>query len=114
MLSKKMYEVLSCFPRNFTESIKFEVLQKHCKLPPNEIMECLVETTLSPRWNYVRSSKGFIKGSDLFLTESGLAEVEDYEQAQKSHRLVIASFIIAVVAMLAAIASAVAAFLTLV
>lgn len=111
MLSKKMYMVLSCFPRNYT-AIAYEALVKKCKLSEDEIKECLAET-LFPEWNYVRTSDGWKNGSELTLTESGLAKVEGYEQDRKNWYLVVSSLVIAVIAMLASAASAVAAFLSL-
>ncbi len=111
MLSKKMYMVLSCFPRNYT-AIAYEALVKKCKLSEDEIKECLAET-LFPEWNYVRTSDGWKNGSELILTESGLANVEEYEQNRCNMRLVKWSFGIAIVAMVASVASAVAAFASL-
>ena len=113
MISKKMYAVLSCFPRTVSKSIEFEALLKKCELSYDEVMECLSETTF-PTANYIRTSNGHNKGSELSFTEKGLAEVEAYEDSIAEHRIVKQSLSVAIIAMIAAIASAVAAIASLI
>ena len=86
MLSKEMYTVLSCFPQKLGNSIKYEVLLAKCSLSKDDINECLNET-LFPAWNYVRSSDGWKNGSQLFLTESGLSKIEEYEDALLNQKI---------------------------
>ena len=112
MLSKKMYAILSCFPRSISATVRYEDLLEKCELSAEESLEFLDET-LFPNWNYVRSSNGFNNGSELSLTESGLAKVEEYEDGKRNNQLVLASLAIAIVAMIASVASAVGAFLAL-
>jgi len=111
MLSKNMYLVLSCFPRNYSE-ITYEQLLKKCKLSNDDIQSCLNEM-LFMEMKYIRTSKGAWKDSQLFLTECGLVGLEAYEQEKKNNSLVKASLITAICAMIASVASAIAAFLTL-
>ena len=113
MLSEKMFKTLAAFPRSFNKGIRYETLLDACCLTKDEIDECLNET-LFPAWNYVRSSAGFRNGSELFLTESGLAEIEAYEQQEKAQKLNERSLRVARIAMWAAIASAVAAVASLI
>ena len=80
MLSKEMYTVLSFFPRKLGEAISYEKLLSNCKINEDDIIECLNET-LYPSWNYVRSSNGWRTGSLLYLTESGLSKLEEYESS---------------------------------
>ncbi len=112
MLSKKMYRVLSCFPRSLGKEITYEQLFRKCNLSKEEIEECLNET-LFPAWNYVRSSKGWHQGSLLYFTESGLAEIEKYQDEKNSKKVVNISLYVSTVAMIAAIASAVAAIISI-
>lgn len=98
MLSENMYEVLSCFPKSFSSSIKYEELIQKCKLSKNIIDDCLNETFFS-EWNYIRSSNGFRTGSDLFITESGLAKLEAHKQSCAEHEIVKKSLLVAKIAM---------------
>lgn len=113
MLSKQMYEVLSCFPRKLGKPIKFEELVEKCSLEETEIVECL-EETLFPSWNYIRSSNGWNKGSELFLTETGLAKIESHEQQANDQEVVCKSLDVARIAMWVSIVSAAVAIASLV
>ena len=113
MISKKMYAVLSCFPRTVSKPINFETLLEKCELTYDEIMECLGETTY-PAANYIRTSHGHQKGSELYFTERGLAEVDAYEDSMAEHRIVKQSLFVAIIAMIAAVASAIAAIASLI
>jgi len=113
MLSENMYEVLSCFHKTFSTSIKYEELLQKCKLPKVIIDNCLNET-LFPEWNYVRSSNGFKTGSTLFITESGLAKVEAHEQLVEEQRIVKKSLFVANIAMWTSIISAIISLLSLI
>lgn len=112
MLSENMYAVLSCFPRDVGKEIRYEELVQKCTLSKEEIKECLNETLFSA-WNYVRSSKGWYQGSLLYLTESGLAGVERYEDETNSKKTIKISLYISIVAMIAAEASAVASIISI-
>ena len=112
MLSKNMYEVLSCLPKDFSDSIKYETLLQKCKLPKGIIDGCLNET-LFPAWNYIRSSNGFKNGSDLFITESGLARVEAYEQSSEEHDIVKKSLLIARISLIISLTSSVIALVSM-
>ena len=111
MLSKNMYDVLSCFPKSFSSSIKYENLLEISKLTKNEIDDCLNET-LFPKWNYIRSSNGFRTGSDLFITESGLAKVEEYEKLCEEHKIIKNSLLVTRITMWVSILSAVIALIS--
>lgn len=111
MLSKNMYLVLSCFPRNYAD-ITYQELLKKCKLSEDDILSCLNEM-LFVESRYIRTDKKPWKSSNLSLTEAGLVRIEAYEQERKNMNLVKASLITAILAMVASVASAVAAFLTL-
>ena len=113
MLSKNMYEVLSCLPKDFSDSIKYETLLQKCKLPKGLIDGCLNET-LFPSWNYIRSSNGFKNGSNLFITESGLAKVEAHEQLIEEQKIVKKSLSVAKVAMWTSVISAIISLFSLV
>ena len=113
MISRKMYAVLSCFPRTVSKPIEFESLLEKCELSYDEVMECLSETTF-PTANYIRTSNGHKKGSELYFTEQGLAEVEAYENLVAEHHIVKQSLTVAIIAMIAAVASAVAAIVSLI
>ena len=113
MLSKNMYDVLSCFPKSFSSSIKYEKLLEISKLTKNEIDDCLNET-LFPEWNYIRSSNGFRSDSDLFITESGLAKVEEYEQLYEEHKIVKNSLLVTQITMWVSILSAVITLFSLI
>ena len=112
MLSTNMYKVLSCFPRQLGNYILYENLVEMCQLDENSIKECLNET-LYPNWNYIRKSDGWKKGSQLYLTESGLAELEDHEHLRTIDKFTRRSIKIAIVAMIAAIASAIATIISI-
>lgn len=73
-----------------------------------EIDECLNET-LYPEWNYIRSSNGWKNGSKLYLTESGLAEIEKHIDEENNQKLSKRAYIISILAMIATIVNAVAA-----
>ena len=111
MLSKNMYLILSCFPRNYAD-IAFEELLKKCKLSEDEVRCCLNEILFLDS-QYIRSSNGIRYGSNLSLTEVGLVKVEAYEYERKNMNLVKASLITGILAMAASVASAVAAFIAL-
>lgn len=112
MVSERMFQVLSAFPRSFQKGIRYEALLRDCRLSKEDIDECLNETQF-PAWNYIRSTNGFREGSELFLTESGLAEMEEYERQVRMERWNQRALTIAKIAMWAAIASAVAAGISL-
>lgn len=111
MLSKNMYLVLSCLPRNYA-NITYQELLKKCKLSEDDILSCLNEM-LFLESRYIRTDNNPWKSSNLSLTEAGLGRIEAYEQERKNMNLVKASLITAILAMVASVASAVAAFLTL-
>ena len=113
MLSENMYQVLSCLPKGFSTSIKYEELLQQCKLSKDIIDDCLNET-LFPEWNYIRSSNGFRTGSELFITESGLAKVEAHEQSCAEHEIVKKSLSVAKIAMWISVFSAIVAFISLI
>lgn len=111
MLSKNMYLVLSCLPRNYSEFTYSQLLEK-CKLSDDDIKACLNEMLFMEK-KYIRTSKESWEKCQIFLTEYGLVGLETYEQEKKNTFLVKASLITAICAMVASVASAVAAFLTL-
>lgn len=111
MFSKNMYLVLSCLPHNYSD-ITFQELSKRCKLSDRDIQACLAELMYSKE-TYIRTDGKNWYDCSLSLTDIGLAKVEAYEQEQKNMRLVKASLITAVLAMLASFASAVAAIVSL-
>lgn len=108
MLSKEMYNVLSCFPKKFGKGIKYEDVIQECTLSKDEIDECLNET-LFPAWNYIRTSNGFKNGSILYLTESGLTEIEKHIDEENNQKLSKRAYIISILAMIATIVNAIAA-----
>ncbi len=112
MLSKEMYTVLSCFPRKLGQSITYEELLSKCSIKKDDIIECLNET-LFPSWNYIRSSNGWENGSHLFLTESGLSKIEEYEDSVKNHKLTKKTLMVSVLAMLISLICAVVAIISL-
>ena len=108
MLSKEMYKVLSCFPMKHGKGMKYEDIIQNCDLTKEEIDECLNET-LFPNWNYIRASNGFKNGSVLYLTESGLAEIEKQNDNENNQKLSKRAYIISILAMIATIINAIAA-----
>ncbi len=113
MLSKEMYTVLSCFPKKLGKAITYEALLSSCKISHGDLIECLNET-LYPSWNYVRSSDGWKIGSLLFLTESGLSRVEEYEDSAKDHKIIKRTLMVSILAMLISLISAVTAIISLI
>ena len=111
MLSKNMYLVLSCLPRNYG-AMTCQELMKKCKLPEDDILYCLNEMLLLSS-RYIRTDNRQWKDCTLYLTEDGLAQVEDYEQRRENMILVRASLFTAIFAMIASVASAVAAIIAL-
>lgn len=112
MLSKQMHSLLSCLPRNHA-GISYNDLAEKCSLSKEELQECLVEVDFMEKPYYRRTPNTVWQNSDFYISEIGLAEVEAYEQLQKNDSLVKISLAVATVAMIASIASAVAAFLAL-
>ena len=112
MLSKNMYKVLSCIPKDGS-TIEYSPLLEKCKLDKKEFDFCLNETVF-PNWNYIRTSKGFNNSSELSLTESGVSGIEQYEDSLTNKRMLVASLAISIVAMIAAVASAVTAIVVIV
>ncbi len=114
MLSKNMYSVLSCFPRNTKEYIMYEDLIKKCNLSKEDIDACL-DTTIFPEWHYIyRTDVGFKNGGKLYLTETAIAEVEVYEQTVEERKIVKDSLTVARVAMWVSIFSAIVAIASLI
>lgn len=103
-MSKEMYLVLRCFPRKLDCPIAFNTLLNVCSLSEDDILACLNET-LFPEWNYVRSSAGFKAGSNLYLTESGLAKIEEYEQSRLNLRLARMTLLVSIIAICISFAS---------
>ena len=112
MLSKEMYAVLSCFPRKLGKSIKYEDLVSKCNIEENDIIECLDETLFAP-WNYIRSSDGWNNGSELFITESGLSKIEEYEDSVIKQKISKRALMVSVFAMITSIISVVVAIFSL-
>lgn len=108
MLSKEMYSVLSCFPKKLGKGVKYEEVVRECTLSKEEIDECLNET-LFPAWNYIRTSDGFKNGSILYLTESGLVEIEKHIDEENNQKLSKRAYVISILAMFATIINAIAA-----
>lgn len=111
MLSKNMYLVLSCFPRNYG-NITYKELLKKCKLSEDDILSCLTEMLFLDN-RYIRTDEKPWYDSTLSLTETGLVRVEAYEYEQKNMSFAKISLYTAIFAMVASIASAVAAVLAL-
>ena len=107
-------------PRDHS-SISYKELISKCSLPHEQLIECFMEVdfqTISPY--YRRNFKAKWENSDFYLSELGLAMVEEYERAlssinveEKTLEITTKSLLIAKIAMVAAIASAVAALLTM-
>ena len=112
MLSNEMYSVLACFPRKHGYPVEYGTLISLCPLKKRDIDECLNATLVSP-WNYVQSSNGFKNGSDLYLTESGLAALEAHEQDLKNLRISENTLIVSKIAMGTAAFSALLAIIEL-
>ena len=111
MLSKNMFLVLSCFPRNYS-NISYEELAKKCKLSEDDLLSCLNEMLFLEK-RYIRTDRAPWKDSNLSMTEAGLIQLEAYEQERKNLNLVKASLITAIFAMFASVASAIAAIIAL-
>ena len=97
MLSNRMYSLLSKVPRP-TDAIAYE----------NLIVEAM-----SPAYNYIYAFLP-IEESNISLTENGIGEIEDYELREESREITKISLKVSRVAMWTAIASAAAAFITLI
>ncbi len=111
MLSKQMYTLLSCLPRDHS-ALSYKELERKCSLSKDEMQECFCEVDFMEKPYYRRTPKSSWYNSDYYISELGLAEIEDYEQSQRNNRLVQKSLIVAIIAMIASIASAVAAFIS--
>jgi len=118
MLSKKMYSVLSQISLP-TEAIAYETLRLKCgDMDTNTFNHLLIQARNVP-CNYIFASSP-LEEAIVSLTESGVAEIEAYEEREENKRVVEetlkatrASLAVAKIAKNAAIASAFAAFLAL-
>ncbi len=117
MISKRMYQLLSVLPRNFSE-LSYEKIKLKSGLTNDQFILCLVEH----EFNSVKESRLFRKciiGSvgkenGLSLTDRGLAEVEVYEQKLEDQKAVKSSLKLAehtlIVSIIALIISIIALF----
>lgn len=117
MISKNMYTVLSKTPRP-KSPIPYKELESKSKIEPTEFFEIVCEAKYS-EYGYINehSTNGkngnLLENSTLSITEKGKAVVEEYERAIASARLVRGSLIVAIIAAVAGIGSAIAAGITL-
>lgn len=106
MLSKQMYSILSCMPRNHS-FISYVALESKCGLTKDEMYECFAEVDEQHTPYFRRTFEGTWDKESFCISEIGLAEVEAYEQALENQRAVDESLKVAKIAMWAAIASAI-------
>ena len=92
MLSNRMYSLLSKVPRP-TDAIAYENLRSLCQDLDTNTFEHLIVEAMSP---------------------NGIGEIEDYELREESREITKISLKVSRVAMWTAIASAAAAFITLI
>ena len=104
MLSKQMYKLLSCLPRDHS-ALSYKELERKCSLSKSEMQECFFEVDFMEKPYYRRTPKSSWYNSDYYISELGLAEIEDYEQAQQNRAFAIASLIVAAIAMFASLAA---------
>ena len=112
MLSNRMYSLLSKVPRP-TDAIAYENLRSLCQDLDTNTFEHLIVEAMSPAYNYIYAFSP-IEESNISLTENGIGEIEDYELREESREITKISLQVSRVAMWTAIASAAAAFITLI
>lgn len=113
MISKGMYEILSCMPRNH-DGISYDALIEKCTLTEKEMMECFAEVDIRPYHYYRRTTNCSWQNSTFYLSENGLAEVEEYERILENNELSNKNLKIAKLAFIAAFVSAVAAIIAVI
>lgn len=111
MLSKEMYIVLKQIPRHPHEIHCSEVYGS--KKTDKDTLKSVLLDAVGGNYEYVNKNGYQILDSKLSLTERGVAAIEAYESEKSARRWMVGSSICAFLAMVAAIASAVAAFLAL-
>ena len=112
MLSNRMYSLLSKVPRP-TDAIAYENLRSLCQDLDTNTFEHPIVEAMSPAYNYIYAFSP-IEESNISLTENGIGEIEDYELREESREITKISLKVSRVAMWTAIASATAAFITLI
>lgn len=110
MLSKEMYTLLKSIPR-YPNTISFDTLyeKKICSL---ESLKSLLCDAVHSDYEYATQHhvRGqLIQDSSFSLTEVGKVAIEDYEQSLKNREILEKSLSVSKAAMVAAIASALAA-----
>jgi len=108
MLSKEMYVILSKISR---EPTQYDKLLSACNIADEEL-----HTLLCDAWDddygYINAGP-IVREYDISLTERGAAAVEDYKAQVRNMKLYRWSLTVAVIAAIASIGSAIAAFIML-
>lgn len=111
MISKEMYEFLKEIPRR-PQSILFGELEKLCK---NDVSQIVYEANDESQGYILQMSVGnTIQNCSFSLTDSGQAEIEEYERSMRNQEIVEKNLKISRAAMWAAVASAAVAVVSLV
>lgn len=111
MISKEMYDLLKSIPRHPKTIQAGELYENNPQA--NRVKELLYEAN-GVDYEYVNCSTLRVLDGKISLSEKGQALLEEYEQAERNNKIVRRSLAVAKVAMWAAIASAIAAFLSLI
>lgn len=109
MLSREMNEVLKRVPRYPNIAFAGKIFENNDKA--SRVKDLLLE---AESCGYINVSKFPILDSDISLTETGQAALEEYERAEHTHKMAEESLKVAKAAKWAAIFSTVAAFAALI
>ena len=109
MISKEMYKILSNIPR-YDGSISEKELLRKCTVSAGVLQDRLGEAQW-PSHDYANECVG--NRHSWFLTENGQAAIEEFERVKRTDTLVRWSFVISIIAAIAGVESAIAAFISI-
>ena len=88
MISKRMYQMISCFPRDYS-TISYQNLVKKSVLSEEEIQWCLMEHDFmiaEGKRLFRKDSNKTWDESDFSLNDRGLAEIDNFEMEMENQK----------------------------